>query len=258
MLLHLQNLWPFSILKSDDLKISNQLVQRLSIPEQTKQFVFAVREPDSNVVVYLLAAQNLSEQSAIDAEYLIKEVQPKAVVAQVSPAALHEIQIEEKNLTDDQVNNIPTSSLGVLKRCLTDKINKEQYDKFAGCQVLREIFGIGFYGHFFSAKRAAEEVYSHFLLLESPYESGCTGQPPGTAATGDKSSGLNLQSSWLPPGKVTSSVSSYHRFCLTETPRSQIAKLLVPSLKLLLQKTSLSDSASEAKTCGSQLIQDNY
>jgi len=57
---------------------------------------------------------------------------------------------------------------------------------------------------------------------------------------------LNLQPTCLLPGKVTSSVSSLHRFCLTET-QSQIVKLLVPSLESLFQKTSLSDSVSEAR-----------
>ncbi|ONK72437.1 uncharacterized protein A4U43_C04F19420 [Asparagus officinalis] len=246
ILLHLQNFWPFSILKSDDLKLSNQLVGKLSIPEQTKQFVFAVREPDSNVVVYILAAQNLSEQSAIDAGYLIKEIQPKAVVVQVASSALDEIQLEEKNLKDDQVNNIPTSSFGVLRRCLTDKINKDQYDKFAGCQVLQEIFGIGLYGHFFAAKRASEEVGSRFLLLESPYESANTAESPGTIGTGDISSALNLQPARFLPRSVKPSVSSSHRFFLTDALQSQMVKVLTPSLKLSLQDVEAKKSESES------------
>lgn len=253
ILLHLSNLWPFSIFKPDDLRDSNQLLRRLSIPEQTKQFVFAVREPDSNSTVYILAVQNLSEESATDAAHLIKEVKPRAVVAQVASSALTEIQIEEKALSDDQPNSIPTSSLGVLLRCLTDKISKEQYDKLAGCQVLKEIFGIGFYGHFFAAKKAAEEVDSHFLLLEAPYESG------DTATTGDQSTGLNLQPSCLVPGKGMPFLPSSHKIlCLTDTLHPQMVNSLVPSLELSFQKSSLSDSVSDSKPCESQTVYGTY
>lgn len=258
MLLNLPNLWPFSILKPDDLRLSKLLVRRLSIPEQTKQFVFAVREPESNSVVYILAVQNLSEQSAADAECLIKEVKPKAVVAQVTSQALTEIQIEEKASSDDQLNNIPTSSLEVLKRCLIDKINKEHYDKLAGCQVLKEIFGVGFYGHFFAAKRAAAEVDSHFLLLESPYESVCIRQTTDAAATGDQSSGLHFQPSCLVSGRGMPSVLSSRRICLPDTFQSEMVKLLVPSLDLLLQHKSFSDSVSDANQCENQPACDNY
>jgi hypothetical protein len=57
----------------------------LSVPEETKQFVPPLREPggspqdrhrDGAAVFYILAAQNLSEQSASDAERLIREVRP--------------------------------------------------------------------------------------------------------------------------------------------------------------------------------------
>ncbi|KAJ8602672.1 hypothetical protein MRB53_042386 [Persea americana] len=60
------NLWPFSIRKTDgDLKASDGLVHGLSIPDQTKQFVFAVRDPETQAVIYLLDAQNLSEQTSV-------------------------------------------------------------------------------------------------------------------------------------------------------------------------------------------------
>ncbi|XXG85423.1 hypothetical protein AAC387_Pa11g0500 [Persea americana] len=60
------NLWPFSIRKTDgDLKASDGLVHGLSIPDQTKQFVFAVRDPETQAVIYLFAAQNLSEQTSV-------------------------------------------------------------------------------------------------------------------------------------------------------------------------------------------------
>ncbi|XP_073008232.1 uncharacterized protein [Typha latifolia] len=243
---HLQNLWPFSVFKHDDLKISTQLVQRLSIPDQTKQFVFAAREPDSHAVVYILAAQNLSELSALDAEYLIKEVQPKAVVAQVAPSALADIRAEEKYLKNDQANSVPTSPLAVLKRCFMEKMNKDQYEKLAGCQVLQEIFGIGFYGHFLAAKNAAEQIGSCFLLLESPYDNAFNTLPLGNPKSGDENPGLHLQTSCLVPGKVTSAIySNTRRFCLTNALQSQMVMSLTPSLGILTSKASLSDSASE-------------
>jgi len=66
MLSWLQDLWPFSIRKTDgDLKASDGLVHGLSIPDQTKQFVFAVRDPETQAVIYLLDAQNLSEQTSV-------------------------------------------------------------------------------------------------------------------------------------------------------------------------------------------------
>ncbi|XP_010932877.1 uncharacterized protein [Elaeis guineensis] len=246
---HLQNLWPFSIFKTDDLKVSARLVRKLSIPEKTKQFVFAIREPESDAVVYILAANNLSEQSALDAEYLIKEVQPRVVVAQVDPSALDDIQAEEKCLKSDQLNNVPTSSFGVLKRCLTEKINRKQYENFAGFQILQEIFGVGLYGHFLAAKRAAEDIDSHFLLLESPYENKCIATPPGNVESRKQSSGLHLQMSSLIPGKVTPAVCSNSRkFSLTGALQSEVVRSLASSLDLLIPEATLSTSVSDVGT----------
>ncbi|XP_073014102.1 uncharacterized protein [Typha latifolia] len=254
---HLQNLWPFSIFKPDDLRISAQLVRRLSIPEDTKHFVFAIRDADSHAVVYILAAQNLSEQSALDAVYLIKEVKPKAVVAQIAPSALHDIQAEEKCLKDGQANSVPTSPFGVLKRCFRDKMNKEQYEKLAGCQVLQEIFGIGFYGHYLAAKGAAEEIDSHFFLLESPYENASCATPHDDAKIEKGSPGLHLQASYF-PGKATSGIyANFRRFYPTDTLQLQMAKSLTPSLNSLVSKTSLSDTVSESKPDECKLIS-NY
>jgi len=167
---HLQNMWPFSIPKTDDSKLSNQLVRKLSVAGHTKKFIFAAWEPDSHAIIYILAAQNLSKQSALDAEQLIKEVQPKAVVCLVASLALPEIQEEDKSLPGDQANNVPISSFGGLKKYLVDKTSKEQYERFARCQILGETFGIRLYGQIFAAKKAAEEIGSQFILLESPYE----------------------------------------------------------------------------------------
>ncbi|RZR86973.1 hypothetical protein BHM03_00014272 [Ensete ventricosum] len=246
---HLQNLWPFSRSKTDDLKISAQLVRKLSVPDKTKQFVFALREPDSDAVVYILSAQNLSLQSALDAEYLIKEVQPRAVVAQISPSVLADIRSEEKCLRNDQANHVPTSSFGVLKRCLMEKINKDHYESFAGCHVLHEIFGVGFYGHFLAAKRAAEDVHSHFMLLESPYEKGCTATSVENDKDGGQSFALHIQTSGLLPGKVTSAIySSSKRICLDTALQSQAIRSVIPSLDLIISKEILSDHNSEVES----------
>lgn len=236
----LQNLWPFSLFtKKDDLTISNQLIRRLSIPDQTKQFVFAFHEPDSQAVVYILAVENLSEQSAIDAVHLIKEVQPKAVIAQIDPSAVPEIETEEKCLHGGEYNTVPTSSFGVLQKCFTDKLNKDLYEKIASCQIVQEIFGIGFYGHFLAAKKAAEEVSSVFLLLESPYDTRSTGASGSSSTTEDEllgqNPGLHLQASYLVPGGAVSVVNpNIQRLRLTDALQSQMVKSLIPSLNATL------------------------
>lgn len=250
---YLQNLWQFPKWKSDDLQVSAKFVQQLSIPEQTKHFVFALREPDSNAVVYILAAQNLSEQAALDAELLIKQVQPKAVVTQIAPSVLAEIQAEEKCSNSDKSSHVPTSSFEVLRRCFIDKINKEQYDTFAGFQVVREIFGVGFYGQFLAAKAAATEVNAHFVVLESPYESACATPPAGVSSSGDQSSGLQLQGSCLLPGNVnSSSYTTFRRFCLTNNLQEEMVKALIPSLELLISASNFSETGSEAALHGSK------
>ncbi|KAL5998120.1 hypothetical protein ACLOJK_009055 [Asimina triloba] len=231
ILLRLQNLWPFSLYKTeDDLKVSRALVHGLHIPEQTKQFVYAIRDPKTQAVVYVLAAQNLSEQSSLDAENLIKEVRPDAVVAQIDPSTLVDIQTEENHLSDGEEIPVPDSSFGVLKRCFVNKINSAQYENLAGGQVLRDIFGIGFYGHFLAAKNAAREVDSTFLLLESPFVSICmdSGHESGENDLGSVVSGLLMQPSNLIPGKVTSvpSSSSSKRFYINDNLQFQMVKLL--------------------------------
>ncbi|GFY82549.1 hypothetical protein Acr_02g0007890 [Actinidia rufa] len=123
-----------------------RLVCGLSIPEQTKQFVFAIYVPESQSIVYLLAAQKLSEKGALDAERLIHEVRPHAIVAQVTPSVLADILADESRSSDNLVKSIPTTSSGVLKGCIMGKLNKETYENVAGNLVLREIFGWAFTG----------------------------------------------------------------------------------------------------------------
>ncbi|KAH7671953.1 hypothetical protein IHE45_09G022200 [Dioscorea alata] len=250
---YLQSLWQFPKWKSDDLKVSLKLVQKLPIPEQTKHFVFALCEPDSDAVVYILAAQNLSEQAALDAELLIKKVQPKAVVTQIAPSVSAEIQDEEKCSSSDQSSHVPTSSFEVLRRCFINKINKEEYDIFAGCQVLREIFGVGFYGHFSAAKAAAADVNAHFVVLESPYENACATPSAGKCSSGEQSSGFQLQGSCLLPGNANSaSYSTLKRLCLTNNLQEEMVKALIPSLELFISASNFSETGSEASLHGSK------
>lgn len=251
---NLQNLWPFSLLlKYDDydLRVSDELVSKLSLPEHTKRFVFAVREPETQSVIYILAAQNLSELSAIDAKCLIGEVRPDAVVAQVGNSPLTEIQSEETESIDGVFDSVPTSSFGVLKRCFVDKINKEKYENVAGNLVLREIFGIGFNGHFLAAKRAAEEVGSSFLVIESPFVTCSSGDNPSEECDiGYKFQGL-LSS--LVPQKVGSvALLSSKRFCLTNDFQKQMVKSISSYMDLLVPRFSHSTSLSEV---GSKEIQ---
>ncbi|XP_019155146.1 PREDICTED: uncharacterized protein LOC109152017 [Ipomoea nil] len=178
-----QNLWPFSIFKHDDLRISEGLVRKLSIPDCTKQFVYAIPEPESDAVIYVVCVQNLSEQSAMDAQCLIREIRPDAVVVQVDNMTNEPHRDESgsendkgfmkfifagENDEDCEENAVPTSAIEVLKRCFMHKINKEKYENVAGNLVLREIFGVGFDGYFLAAKKAAEDVGSTLLLLDSP------------------------------------------------------------------------------------------
>ncbi|KAJ9189029.1 hypothetical protein P3X46_000371 [Hevea brasiliensis] len=241
----LQNLWPLSIFKFDDLRASNGLVSKLSIPENIKRFVYAVRDPESQSVIYILSVQNLSERSAIDAECLIREIRPEAVVVQVSSSALCQIQSEEGELGNNIEEPVPTSFFGVIKRCFIDKISKDKYENVAGKLVLKEIFGIGFYGHIMAAKRVAREVGSSFLLLETPLVQ--------TSVVDDSSSEVDTESvvrglvSSLIPQKLGSAVSSSSgKFCLTDEIQFQMVKLLSPYMEVSMQKLRPSSSVSEA------------
>jgi hypothetical protein len=297
LLSYLQALWPFSALvrEEDDLRASARLVGALSVPEETKQFVLALREPPRDRdgggggggVIYILAAQNLSEQSALDAERLIREVRPGAVVTQVSRAALDDVRIEEHCLSGSAGGGVlvPASPFQVIKRCVTEKRSKDQYVKAAACQVLQEIFGVGFYGHLLAAKRAAEETGSCFLLLESPYERNCGGNGAGNrdSATDDSSaqklqascslphstmddesaqqtscslprsttddeSGLHLQVSCLVPRNATS-IASFHgrKICLMDDNGGQLLKSLAPSLNFFMSEAITFNAATECK-----------
>ncbi|KAG5395763.1 hypothetical protein IGI04_017577 [Brassica rapa subsp. trilocularis] len=168
----LRNLLPFSTVGSD-LRESKELVQRLDVPESTKAFVFAIKVPEHDSTIYLLSVQNLSQRSATDAECLIRELRPDAVVAQVNPSPFGE---------DDEEGSIPTSAFKVLARCLKDEsLSKEKYQSVARNLVIKEIFGKCFNGPLLAAKRVAEEIGSTFMVLESPFlMDGLTKSPLGS------------------------------------------------------------------------------
>ncbi|KAF3775148.1 hypothetical protein EJ110_NYTH51131 [Nymphaea thermarum] len=264
LLLRLQNIWPFSLSKPDDLKTSNGLVRGLKIPEHTKKFVFALREPQSNSVVYILATQNLSEQSSLDAESLIKEVKPDAIVAQVSNSTMDDILSEEINLREDQSRMVPMSYFGVLKGCFKEKLNKVEYENMAGCQVLEQIFGVGFYGHFLAAKKASMEVKSPLFLLDSPSRScaldhhneGDSGASSVQGKATQASSSL-LQSNGFNPGKLvvqSGDVSKIlcKRICLTDKFELTAVKSLASSLDFSISKLDAVPKRSQAN-CDSNL-----
>lgn len=243
---YLQNLWPFSVLNPDDLRVSDGFVKKLAIPESTKQFVYAIQEPESKAVIYVLCVQNLSERSAVDAQCLIREVKPEAVVVQVGNSVdgppKEEIGLSDSGNFEEDL--VPTSSIEVLKRCFMHKINKEKYENLAGRVVLREIFGVGFDGHFPAAKKAAEEVGSAFLLLESPFvkcstPSECSSV--GAEGFGHKFGVLGLEEGYenrfgvfgleagnsLVPLRTGLMVSANSRgFCVTNDVQSQMVRLL--------------------------------
>lgn len=244
LLSNLQNLWPISAFTFDDLKASDKLVRKLPIPGNTKQFVFAIRDPESQAVIYILCAQNLSERSASDAECLIREIRPDAVVLQLGQSDLIEIQGQRFESRDNIAEPVPTSALGVVIRCFVDKITKEKYENVAGNLVLREIFGIDFHGHLFAAKRAAQDVGSSLLLLDSPFVKS-DGNQITEPEVGNKFQALVMQPSNLVPNKVGSTVStSSKRFSLTNDLHLQMVRSLSSYLSSNL---SPSGDASEAE-----------
>ncbi|XP_061999971.1 uncharacterized protein LOC133717303 [Rosa rugosa] len=241
---NLQNFWPFSVLKPDDLKLSNELVRKLGIPEHTKQFVYAVREPEKESVIYILSAQSLSEWSALDVECLIREVRPDAVIAQVDVSTMTEVQSEKSVSRDGVDNSVPTSSFQVLKRCFLEKVNKDNYESLAGELVLQEIFGVGFHGHFLAARRVAQEVGSSFLVLEFP--SGKNSDGEDTSGELDAVAKFQGLASSLVPQQLGSVASlSSKRFHLTNDLQSQMVKLLCPYIDLSISRLSPSSSVSE-------------
>ncbi|KAL2329207.1 hypothetical protein Fmac_022634 [Flemingia macrophylla] len=154
----LWRVWP---LRVDELRGSKQLVRKLRVPDDTKQFVLALRDPQTQSLIYILSSLNLSQRSASDADRLIREIKPDAVFVQVAASAA------VSPFSEDHSVPLPTSSFEVIKRCFLDKIGRDVYESVAGNLVLREIFGTSFHGPLLAAKRAAEDVGSSFFVIES-------------------------------------------------------------------------------------------
>lgn len=175
----LQNLWPFRI---DELRDSKQLVKKLNIPEDTKQFVLAIRDPQTQSLIYILSALNLSERSASDATCLITEIKPDAVLVQAGASPFSQLHSEEDSVP------LPTSSFEVIKRCFLDKVGRDMYENVASNFVLREIFGTSFHGPLLAAKNAADNVGSSFLVIESP---SCWGNSNSSDSDSDSDNDSN-------------------------------------------------------------------
>lgn len=187
--------------------------------------------------MYILCAQNLSERSARDAEYLIKEVRPDAIVSLMGDYALSDIH--EYELVEGMNDLVPTSAFKVLMRCFMDKTNKDKYEDLAGNLVLKEIFGVGFYGHFFVGRRMAEEIGSSFLVLESrSLKSDGAGISPSseTSNVSNKLHSLALRPATLVPQNLGSAVYKSRRFFIANDLQSQMVKLVSPSVDLSLSR----------------------
>ncbi|XP_074264015.1 uncharacterized protein LOC141586621 [Silene latifolia] len=244
---YVKNIWPFSYLIVDDLKLSDRIVRRLSLPDCTKQFIFAINEPSNGATVYILCAQNLSSRSARDVEYLIREVRPDAVIALVGHNILSDIQEHELIESRDAV--VPTSAFGVLTRCFMDKSNKDRYENLAGNLVLKEIFDVGFYGHFFVAKRLAEDIGSSFSVLESPFVKSDGDEVDSSSETTTASNILQtlaLKSASLVPHNFGPVVCHSRRFLIANDVQSQMVKLVCPLLASSLTKLSPAGSPVES------------
>ncbi|KAH7510742.1 hypothetical protein FEM48_ZijujUnG0054500 [Ziziphus jujuba var. spinosa] len=250
---NLKNVWPFSMFKPDDLRVSNDFVSKLSIPEETKQFVYAVREPETQSLIYILSVQNLSERSVSDAECLIGEIRPELVIAQVG----HSPTTEDRELGDGVDSLLPTSSFEVLRRCFLDKVSKENYENVASNLVLREIFGTSFHGNFLAAKKAALEVGSSFLEIESKCLNSSIADNSTSEDLDAVSKYQGLVSS-LVPQKVGIPVSSSSmRLFSTNNIQSQMVQLLAPYMDLSIKRLSPSSSVLEIAPEEIQL-QHNY
>ncbi|XP_014493267.1 uncharacterized protein LOC106755597 isoform X1 [Vigna radiata var. radiata] len=238
---NLQNLWPFRV---DELRESKQLVKKLSIPEETKQFVYAVHDSQNQSVVYILSALNLSERSVSDAECLIREIKPDAVLVQAGVSPFYQLQSEELSVP------LPTSSFGVIKRCFLDKIGRDMYENVAGNFVLREIFGTSFHGPLLAAKRASEDIGSSFLVIESP---SCWGNSNSSDNDSNSGGGVDRGSNFrgfvnsLVPQKHAASwtPSALKRFSLDKDLRMMLAKALSGHLDPLLLSSGNASSVLE-------------
>ncbi|CAL0329361.1 unnamed protein product [Lupinus luteus] len=246
---NLYKLWPFRTNdEDDDLKTSNQLVSKLPISENTKRFVFAIRDPKTQSVIYILSSLNLSQTSASDAHSLITALQPDVVLVQSGLSPFSQIQSEENHTP------IPTSSFEVVKRCFLYKIGRDMYENDAGNFVLREIFGTSFHGHLISAKKAADDVGSEFVVIESSLGKNClVNNNSGSDNVGSSGGGSNFQSlvsSLVPQQQVAASLApmSLKRYCVNSDVRAQMVKALSVYMDPQLFGNDNTSSVSEGET----------
>ncbi|KAL9238017.1 hypothetical protein vseg_012498 [Gypsophila vaccaria] len=244
---YVRDLLLFSFGRVDDVKLSDRLVRKLSVPECTKQFIFAITETTNEATVYILCAQNLSQRSVGDVECLIREVRPDAVVALVGNNTLSDIH--EHELVDSMDDLVPTSAFEVLTRCFIDKSNKDKFETLAGNLVLKEIFDVGFYGHIFVAKRLAKEIGSSFSVLESPFvkSDGDEVDPSTeTKSASDMLQTLALQSAGLVPRNFGPVACHSRRLFIANDVQTQMVKLVCPSLASSLAQLSPVASSLDA------------
>jgi hypothetical protein len=201
------------------------------------------------------------ERSASDAESLVRAIRPKVVVAQIGPSSVDDVREEESNLGGDETCFVPTSWLGVLKGCFFERINWSKYESRVGLQVLRTIFGTGFYGHVLAAKQAATENRSLFLFLETPCRNGqgseldASGEQNSDKDGPNKSgmtpspevsqgSGLFRKLTSLSDDMVSSVPMGSDRYTLARPLHSSALKVLASSIALSLQNSLALDSGS--------------
>ncbi|CAH8306051.1 unnamed protein product [Eruca vesicaria subsp. sativa] len=223
---YLRNITSYSVIDTD-LRDSKEIVNTLSVPESTKTFVFAIKVPEHDSTIHILSAQSLSLRSVIDAECLIRELRPDALVVQVDGPDFGE---ESQEIDDGSNDSIPTSAFKVLTRCIVDKtFDKDKYESVAGNLVLKEIFGTSFKGHALAAKKVAEEVGSSFMVLKSPF------------ITEGLSKSLTRQYYY------GSAISSYTRFQITNDARALMLKLLSSHITQLRKELSPSSCLANEK-----------
>ncbi|GAU15135.1 hypothetical protein TSUD_08730 [Trifolium subterraneum] len=102
---------------------------------------------------------DLSERSSFDANSLINEIKPDAVIFQAG-SLFHFDELDE--------NEVPTSAFGVIRRCFVDTIGRDKYESVAADFVLKQIFGTGCNGPLLAAKKAAENGASSFIVVRFP------------------------------------------------------------------------------------------
>ncbi|KAK2434870.1 hypothetical protein QL285_019981 [Trifolium repens] len=244
---NLQNRWPFSTTKFDELKSSKQLVNKLNISDHTKQFVFALRDPNTQSIIYFLSSLDLSERSSFDANSLINEIKPDTVIVQAGRLFHFDTQDE---------NEVPTSAFGVIKRCFVDKIGRYKYERAAADFVLKEIFGTGRNGPLLAAKKAAENVGSSFIVVRFPlgncYESNYENDNSGGFDAGNR---FNcIVNSLVPQQHGATSLSSIglKRFSLNKDVRMVLAEALSGYVDRVLTGYRKNDLVSERGLLESQ------